>query len=189
MQVQSWNGKCVEANARYAVPDQCDMYVECSDGIPEEKLCADGLFFNDKAGVYTFPCTYPIDVNCTTRARLQAAQVSIWYSYLFFFRNVKFVMNKTTNRLILFLHIKINRRKNMRFQNYEWIKWFIIIILANSRLPTSIWILRIGRRISLRLIHELCRRTRIQIGMSNWFGIQLIDIPGSYYSIMSQWIK
>lgn len=77
VQVQPWNGKCLEANARYAHPEQCDMYVECSDGIPEEKVCADGLFFNDKAGVYTFPCTYPIDVNCTTRARLQAAQVSI----------------------------------------------------------------------------------------------------------------
>lgn len=80
MQAEYFNGKCEEANARYAVADQCDKYVECSDGVPEEKLCSDGLLFNDKAGIFTFPCQYPIDVNCTSRARLQQAQVSIFNS-------------------------------------------------------------------------------------------------------------
>lgn len=75
MQPEYFNGQCLEKNARYPVPDQCDKYVECTDGIPEEKLCSDGLLFNDKAGVFTFPCQYPIDVNCTTRARFQPAQV------------------------------------------------------------------------------------------------------------------
>lgn len=72
----------MENNARYAVADQCDKYVECTDGEPEEKLCDDGLLFNDKAGIYTFPCQYPIDVNCTTRARTQPAQVCILFILL-----------------------------------------------------------------------------------------------------------
>lgn len=37
-------------------------------------MCSDGLLFNDKAGIFTFPCQYPIDVNCTSRARTQPAQ-------------------------------------------------------------------------------------------------------------------
>lgn len=39
-------------------------------------MCSDGLLFNDKAGVFTFPCQYPIDVNCTSRARTQPAQAT-----------------------------------------------------------------------------------------------------------------
>lgn len=82
MQPQYFNGQCLEANARYAVDEQCDKYIECTDGVAEEKLCADGLVFNDKAGVYTDPCQYPIDVNCTTRARIQPPQVRIFHSKL-----------------------------------------------------------------------------------------------------------
>lgn len=85
VQAEYYTGKCTEANARYAVPDQCDKYVECTDGEPEEKLCSDGLLFNDKAGIFTFPCQYPIDVNCTSRARLQQAQVSIFVCFIYFF--------------------------------------------------------------------------------------------------------
>lgn len=75
VQPEFYTGKCLEKNARYAVAEQCDKYVECTDGEPEEKLCSDGLLFNDKAGVFTFPCTYPIEVNCTTRTRTQPPQV------------------------------------------------------------------------------------------------------------------
>lgn len=75
VQPSQFNGQCEQKNGRYAVPGQCDAYVECTDGVPEEKLCDDGLLFNDRVGLFSFPCQYPIDVNCTTRARLQAAQV------------------------------------------------------------------------------------------------------------------
>lgn len=75
VQPKYYDGKCDEPNGRYAVNGQCDAYVECREGVPEEKLCADGLLFNDKAGHFTFPCQYPIDVDCSTRAKLQPAQV------------------------------------------------------------------------------------------------------------------
>lgn len=75
VQPKHFNGVCEERNARYAIDGQCDAYIECTDGVPEEKLCEDGLLFNDKANLFSFPCQYPIDVNCTTRAKLQSAQV------------------------------------------------------------------------------------------------------------------
>lgn len=71
-----FSGKCDESNGRYSVADQCDAYVECSDGEPEQKLCPDGLVFNDKLKPYAYPCQYPIDVDCGTRAKRQPAQVS-----------------------------------------------------------------------------------------------------------------
>lgn len=57
---------CPEKNGRYPTRT-CDGYIECKDGEPEEKLCFDGLLFNPAAGVYAYPCQYPIDVDCTGR--------------------------------------------------------------------------------------------------------------------------
>lgn len=85
VQPQYWGGQCLEKNSRYAVSDQCDKYVECTDGESEEKLCPDGLLFDDKAGVFTDPCKYPIDVNCDTRPRTQPAQVSVLFIFRLFF--------------------------------------------------------------------------------------------------------
>jgi len=73
-QATPFNGKCDEKNGRYTVAGQCDAYVECRNGEPEEKLCADGLVFNDKVDLFTFPCQYPIDVDCASRAKLQTPQ-------------------------------------------------------------------------------------------------------------------
>jgi len=42
-------------------------YVQCVNGVAEEKLCPDGLLFNAEAGYRSFPCQYPIDVDCTGR--------------------------------------------------------------------------------------------------------------------------
>lgn len=80
-QAKPFNGKCEEKNGRYTVAGQCDAYVECRDGEPEEKLCSDGLVFNDKVDLFTFPCQYPIDVDCSSRAKLQPPQVSLIFRY------------------------------------------------------------------------------------------------------------
>lgn len=42
-------------------------YIECIDGVGEEKLCPDGLLFNAKLGPFAYPCQYPIDVDCSGR--------------------------------------------------------------------------------------------------------------------------
>ncbi|XP_053695576.1 protein obstructor-E-like [Sabethes cyaneus] len=64
---------CPDKNGRFPVSDECDAYIECIEGIPERKLCPDGLLFNDKAGPFAYPCQYPIDVDCTGRPRTQPA--------------------------------------------------------------------------------------------------------------------
>lgn len=78
VQPKVFAGHCDEPNGRYAVDGQCDAYVECRDGVSEEKVCADGLLFNDKAGLFSFPCQYPIDVDCSTRGKTQTAKVNIF---------------------------------------------------------------------------------------------------------------
>ncbi|XP_034943923.1 protein obstructor-E-like [Chelonus insularis] len=64
---------CPEKNGRFVVPSQCDAYIECVDGIGEQKLCPEGLFFNPEAR-FNYPCGYPIDINCDGRPNLQPPQ-------------------------------------------------------------------------------------------------------------------
>ncbi|KAF7277786.1 protein obstructor-E-like [Rhynchophorus ferrugineus] len=52
----------------------CDGYIECINGVAEEKVCADGLLFNAAAAPHAFPCQYPIDVDCTGREQTQEPQ-------------------------------------------------------------------------------------------------------------------
>ncbi|KAJ8688391.1 hypothetical protein QAD02_024186 [Eretmocerus hayati] len=69
----SSSGLCPEANGRFPVASQCDAYIECKDGQPEQKLCPEGLLFNPEAR-FNYPCGYPTDVQCLTRSNLQPAQ-------------------------------------------------------------------------------------------------------------------
>ncbi|KAI5716618.1 hypothetical protein M8J76_009489 [Diaphorina citri] len=62
---------CPERNTRYPNPTQCDAYIECKDGIGREKLCPEGLLFNSKAPLGTYPCQYPAEVDCEGRTGLQ----------------------------------------------------------------------------------------------------------------------
>ncbi|GAB0099378.1 Protein obstructor-E [Sergentomyia squamirostris] len=69
------SASCPESNGRYPLSGQCDAYIECRDGVAEQKLCPDGLLFNEKGGVFTYPCSYPIDVECAQgRQAIQPAQ-------------------------------------------------------------------------------------------------------------------
>ncbi|XP_059482084.1 protein obstructor-E [Neocloeon triangulifer] len=68
--------QCPEKNGRFADPRQCDKYIECEDGVATEKLCPDGLLFNDKARFFSYPCSYPTDVDCTGREATQPPQPS-----------------------------------------------------------------------------------------------------------------
>lgn len=65
---------CPERNGRYPVQNQCDAYIECIDGIAEEKLCPEGLYFNPEAR-FNYPCGYPIDIDCTGRPNLRECLV------------------------------------------------------------------------------------------------------------------
>lgn len=66
---------CPEKNGRFPVADQCDAYIECIDGIPEQKLCPEGLLFNPEAR-FNYPCGYPIDIDCEGRPNRQPTQAT-----------------------------------------------------------------------------------------------------------------
>lgn len=70
---QQPSGSCPEKNGRFPVPSQCDAYIECIDGVAEEKLCPEGLLFNPEAR-FNYPCGYPIDVDCDGRPNRQPPQ-------------------------------------------------------------------------------------------------------------------
>ncbi|XP_046669914.1 protein obstructor-E-like [Homalodisca vitripennis] len=67
-------GGCPERNGRFPVSTQCDAYIECVDGVPEQKLCPDGLLFNAKSAFFAYPCQYPPEVDCEGRSQRQAPQ-------------------------------------------------------------------------------------------------------------------
>ncbi|CAL7942130.1 unnamed protein product [Xylocopa violacea] len=67
------SASCPERNGRFPDPNQCDAYIECIDGVPEEKLCPEGLLFNPEAR-FNYPCGYPIDVDCDGRPNRQPPQ-------------------------------------------------------------------------------------------------------------------
>ncbi|KAF5280658.1 hypothetical protein FQA39_LY05306 [Lamprigera yunnana] len=67
--------RCPEKNGRFPT-NSCDGYIECENGIGVEKLCPDGLLFNAAAGIFSFPCQYPVDVNCVGREARQSPQAT-----------------------------------------------------------------------------------------------------------------
>ncbi|XP_049807256.1 protein obstructor-E-like isoform X1 [Schistocerca nitens] len=67
---------CPERNGRYPKSGQCDAYIQCEDGVPSEQLCPDGLLFNAKASIFSYPCQYPPEVDCEGRSQTQPAQAN-----------------------------------------------------------------------------------------------------------------
>nr|XP_026484413.1 protein obstructor-E-like isoform X2 [Vanessa tameamea] len=61
---------CTEKNERYPIPDSCDSYLECKNGIAEKKQCPDGLRYKHNI-TSNPPCVYPADVQCNPGSTLQ----------------------------------------------------------------------------------------------------------------------
>jgi hypothetical protein len=58
--------RCPESNGFFPDPEQCDLYYECIDNVPEAKLCPDGLLFED-GNPNQEKCDYPFNVECGSR--------------------------------------------------------------------------------------------------------------------------
>ena len=58
--------RCPESNGFFPDPEQCDLYYECIDNVPEAKLCPDGLLFED-GNPNQEKCDYPFNVECNDR--------------------------------------------------------------------------------------------------------------------------
>merc|ERR1712107_719094 len=72
-------GACATAQSNFICPEkdgyfedtkQCDKYYDCYAGIPEERLCPDGLVF-DPFSRKREPCDHYFNVDCGDRLELQ----------------------------------------------------------------------------------------------------------------------
>lgn len=61
--------RCPSPNGYFPDSSRCDKYIECHDGVAEDKICPDGLLFNTEAAPFRFPCDYGVEVNCSSRAQ------------------------------------------------------------------------------------------------------------------------
>lgn len=62
--------QCPEPYGYFADAEQCDKYYECKDGEITEKLCPDGMVFNDYSSEYE-KCDLPFNIDCTSRPKLR----------------------------------------------------------------------------------------------------------------------
>jgi hypothetical protein len=58
--------QCPEPNGYFADAEQCDKYYDCRDGRMMEKLCPDGLVFNDFSPQHE-KCDLPFGIDCSKR--------------------------------------------------------------------------------------------------------------------------
>ncbi|CAH1961597.1 unnamed protein product [Acanthoscelides obtectus] len=65
--------KCPPKDGQYEDSKQCDKYYECIDGIPQAKLCPDGLVFDPLIRKRN-KCDQPFNVDCGDRTELQPPQ-------------------------------------------------------------------------------------------------------------------
>uniref|UniRef100_A0A8D8W031 Chitin-binding type-2 domain-containing protein n=1 Tax=Cacopsylla melanoneura TaxID=428564 RepID=A0A8D8W031_9HEMI len=68
--------QCPEPNGYFADAYQCDKYYECKDGKIKEKLCPDGMVFNDYSSQQE-KCDLPFNLDCSQRSELQKPQPSL----------------------------------------------------------------------------------------------------------------
>uniref|UniRef100_A0A1B0AT80 Chitin-binding type-2 domain-containing protein n=1 Tax=Glossina palpalis gambiensis TaxID=67801 RepID=A0A1B0AT80_9MUSC len=69
------NEKCPLSDGFFPDEEQCDKYYHCVDGVHTEKLCADGMVFNDYDSNEE-KCDLPYNIDCTKRHKLQPPQPS-----------------------------------------------------------------------------------------------------------------
>lgn len=60
--------KCPEPHGFFADAEQCDKYYACVDGDMTEKLCPDGMVFNDYSS-NDEKCDLPFNIDCSKRSK------------------------------------------------------------------------------------------------------------------------
>lgn len=70
---QGQDFKCPQKDGYYPDPIQCDLYYHCHRGELEEKLCPDGLLFDDTNPSHE-RCDTSVNVECGERNELRKYQ-------------------------------------------------------------------------------------------------------------------
>jgi len=61
-----FSDECPEPNGFFADSTQCDKYYACTNGAIEERLCPDGMVFNDYSPEQE-KCDLPFNIDCSQR--------------------------------------------------------------------------------------------------------------------------
>lgn len=69
-EIAETSDQCPEPNGYFADAEQCDKYYDCRDGVFTEKLCPDGMVFNDFSSEYE-KCDLPFNIDCSQRSKLR----------------------------------------------------------------------------------------------------------------------
>lgn len=86
---------CPEPNGFFADAEQCDKYYACNEGVITEKLCPDGMVFNDYS-IDQEKCDLPYNIDCSKRPALREyyfrrenSQLNVPFMYMLYmyFRN------------------------------------------------------------------------------------------------------
>ena len=67
---EGFSDQCPEPNGYFPDAEQCDKYYDCRDGKMNEKLCPDGLVFNDFSPQQE-KCDLPFGLDCSKRPKLR----------------------------------------------------------------------------------------------------------------------
>lgn len=70
--------QCPKNRGQFEDPIQCDKYYECDEGVAKEKICPDGLVF-DQTIRLSNKCDQPFNVDCGDRLELQEPQGTTEY--------------------------------------------------------------------------------------------------------------
>lgn len=62
--------QCPEPNGFFADAEQCDKYYACTDGAIVDRLCPDGMVFNDFDSTQE-KCDLPFNIDCSQRSKLR----------------------------------------------------------------------------------------------------------------------
>lgn len=69
--------QCPEPNGYFPDAEQCDKYYDCRDNKITEKLCPDGLVFNDFSPQHE-KCDLPFGIDCLKRHKLRKRAVPLF---------------------------------------------------------------------------------------------------------------
>lgn len=75
-EISEYSDECPEPNGYFPDAEQCDKYYDCQDGKMTEKLCPDGLVFNDFSPQHE-KCDLPFGIDCSKRPKLQPPKPSL----------------------------------------------------------------------------------------------------------------
>ena len=93
---------CPERDGYFEDATQCDKYYDCYDGVPEERLCPDGLVF-DPFSRKREPCDHYFNVDCGDRLDLRKCSGS-----------------HSIFQIIFYLHPRASKGSQWSLSSSEW---------------------------------------------------------------------